>query len=95
VCVAVPARRGRPELALGNIAGTLIHFAAFNASVIALVKPLQLDHDTTSFYLPAATASPAIFAALLLIRRRLGRAEGAALLVLYGAYLAVAVALSS
>ena len=41
--VAVPARRGRPELALGNIAGTIIHFAALNAGVIALVKPLALD----------------------------------------------------
>jgi cation:H+ antiporter len=93
--VAVPARRGRPELALGNIAGTIIHFATFNAGVIALVKPLTLDHDTTSFYLPAAAASPAIFAAVLLTRRRLGRSESAVLLVLYAAYLAVAVALSS
>jgi cation:H+ antiporter len=93
--VAVPARRGRPELALGNIAGTIIHFAALNAGVIALVKPLALNHDTTSFYLPAAALSPAIFAILLLVRRRLGRAEGAALLLLYVAYLAVAIALFS
>jgi cation:H+ antiporter len=93
--VAVPARRGRPELALGNIAGTIIHFTALNAGVIALVKPLRLDHATTSFYLPAAAASPAIFAAVLLARRRLGRAEGAALLLLYAGYLAGAIALSS
>jgi cation:H+ antiporter len=92
--VAVPARRGRPELALGNIAGTIIHFAAFNAGVIALVKPLTLDHDTTSFYLPAAAASPAIFAALLVTRHRLGRIEGAALIALYAAYLAAAIAIS-
>jgi hypothetical protein len=32
--VAVPARRGRPELALGNIAGTIVHFAALNAGLI-------------------------------------------------------------
>ena len=29
--VAIPARRGRPELALGNIAGTIVHFIAFNS----------------------------------------------------------------
>lgn len=92
--VAVPARRGRPELALGNIAGTIIHFAAFNAGVIALVKPLALDHDTTRLYLPAAAASPAILAALLLARHRLGRIEGAGLVALYGAYLAVAIIVS-
>ena len=39
--VAVPARRGRPELALGTIGGTIVHFAALNAGVIALVKPLN------------------------------------------------------
>jgi|SRR5947208_2089322 len=93
--VAVPARRGRPELALGNIAGTIIHFAAFNPGVIALVKPLTLDHDTTTFYLPAAVVSPAVFAALLLVRRRLGRTEGAFLVLLYAAYVVVAIVLSS
>jgi cation:H+ antiporter len=93
--VAVPARRGRPELALGNIAGTIVHFAALNAGIIALVKPLTLDHDTTSFYLPAAAVSPAILAAALLARRRLGRIEGAALLALYAAYLAIAITIST
>src|SRR3954454_813959 len=63
--VAVPAKRGRPELALGNIAGTIAHFAAFNAGVIALVKPLALDHPTRVFYLPAAVAATAIFCLLL------------------------------
>jgi cation:H+ antiporter len=93
--VAVPARRGRPELALGNIAGTIIHFVAFNAGVIGLVRPLALDHDTTRLYLPAAAASPAILAALLLARRRLGRIEGAGLIGLYGAYVAVAIIIST
>jgi cation:H+ antiporter len=93
--VVIPARRGRPELALGNIAGTIIHFAALNAGLIALVKPLTLDYQTTRFYLPAAAASPAVLAALLLARGRLGRSEGAALLALYAAYLALAVAVSS
>lgn len=93
--VAIPARRGRPELALGNIAGTIVHFAAFNAGVIALVKPLALDHETTRLYLPAATVSPAIFAAVFLARRRLGRLEGSGLISLYLAYLAVAVIIST
>jgi cation:H+ antiporter len=93
--VAVPARRGRPELALGNIAGTIIHFTALNAGVIALVKPLALGHDTTRFYLPAAAISPAILAVLLLARRRLGRVEGAALVGLYAAYIAAAITIAS
>lgn len=44
--VVVPTRRGKPELALGNIAGTIVHFISFNIGVIALVKPLSLDSAT-------------------------------------------------
>jgi cation:H+ antiporter len=93
--VAVPARRGRPELALGTIGGTIVHFAGLNAGVIALVKPLDLGHDTTHFYLPVAAISPAILAGILLARKRLGRVQGAALIALYVAYVGVAVAIST
>jgi cation:H+ antiporter len=93
--VAVPARRGRPELALGTIGGTIVHFAGLNAGVIALVKPLNLDNDTTHFYLPVAAISPAILAGVLLLRKRLGRVEGAVLVALYGVYVGVAVAIST
>jgi cation:H+ antiporter len=91
---AVPARRGRPEIGLGNIAGTVVHFAALNAGIIAIVKPLTFGGDTTRFYLPVAVASPAILAAVLVVRKQLGRIEGAALTGLYAAYVAVAIAVS-
>jgi cation:H+ antiporter len=93
--VVVPARRGRPELSLGTIGGTIVHFAALNAGVIALIKPLTLGHDTTRFYLPAAAVSPAIFATLLVARKQLGRIEGAALVGLYVAYVTVAICISA
>jgi cation:H+ antiporter len=92
---AVPARRGRPEIALGSLAGTIVHFVALNAGIIALVKPLMLGHDTTRYYLPIAVVSPAILAVLLLVRKRLGRIEGAALTALYLAYLAGAIVIST
>ena len=63
-----PIGRGcRPEIALGNISGTVVHFAALNAGIIAIVKPLTLGADTTRFYLPVAVASPAIFAGVLVV----------------------------
>ena len=92
---AVPARRGRPEIGLGSISGTVVHFAALNAGIIAIVKPLTLGSDTTSFYLPVAAVSPAILAAVLVLRKRLGRLEGAALTGLYVAYVAAAIAVST
>ncbi len=92
---AVPARRGRPEIGLGSIAGTIVHFVALNAGVVALVKPLTLGHETTRFYLPVAAVSPAIFSGVILVRKQLGRLEGAALTALYVAYVAVAIAIST
>jgi cation:H+ antiporter len=93
--VATPTRRGRPELALGNLAGTIVHFTSLNAGVIALVKPLTLDHDTTRYFLPVAAASPAILAAILLARKQIGRAEGTLLVGLYAVYLTVAIVITS
>src|SRR4051794_3802080 len=40
------ARRGRGDLALANVTGTIVHFAALNAGVIALVRPLDLNSAT-------------------------------------------------
>lgn len=89
--VAVPTRRGRPELALGNIAGTIVHFIAFNAAVIALVKPLSLDSATRALHLPVSVAATLVFCSLMAFRGRLGRAEGMGLVGLYSVYVAVAI----
>jgi cation:H+ antiporter len=92
--VAVPTRRGRPDLALGNIAGTIVHFAAFNAGVIAVVKPLEINHDTTTLHLPVAVGSTAVFCAVVAATRKIGRVEGAVLVVLYLTYVAAAIAIA-
>ena len=90
-----PNCTARGQLGLGNVSGTVVHFAAFNAGIIALVKPLTLGPETTRFYLPVAIASPAILAGVLVVRKQLGRIEGAALTALYVAYVAVAIAIST
>ncbi len=89
--MALPARRGRPDVALANVLGTVVHFIAFNAGVIALVQPLPLDDATLELHLPATLVATAALCALLALRGGLGRVEGAILLTLYGAYLALAV----
>jgi cation:H+ antiporter len=89
--VALPARRGRPDVALANVLGTVVHFIAFNAGVIALVQPLPIDAATRHLHLPAAVIATAALCALLAIRNGLGRLEGGVLLALYATYLALAV----
>jgi cation:H+ antiporter len=93
--VAVPARRGRADVAIANILGTIVHFACLNAGLIALVRPLELDDASRFLHLPVAAASPAVFVALFALRRGLGRMEGSLLLGLYVAYVAVAIAVSA
>jgi cation:H+ antiporter len=92
--VAVPAKRGRSDVALGNIIGTVAHFIAFNAGVIALVKPLELDDITRHLHLPVAAVGVPLVCLLLIFRSRVTRGEGLGLLAVYVAYLAVAVVMS-
>jgi cation:H+ antiporter len=54
--VAVPARRGRPDVAVANIGGTAIHFLTLNAGILAVVLPLHLDDATPRLHLPVAVA---------------------------------------
>jgi cation:H+ antiporter len=90
--VAVPAKRGRGDVAIGNIVGTVAHFIAFNAGVIALVKPLQLDDVTRHLHLPVAALSVPLVCFLLIVRERVSRWDGVLLLAAYAAYIAVAIA---
>jgi cation:H+ antiporter len=92
--VAAPARRGRADVALANVVGTIVHFIAFNAGVIALVRPLDLDSDSRWLHLPAAAVSPLLLAGLLAWRGGLSRATGAFLLALYAGYVAASVAVA-
>ena len=89
--IAVPARRGRPDMAAANIGGTAIHFLTLNAGILAVVVPLQLDDATMRLHLPVAVAAPAVFCLILLLRGGLGRLEGALLSAFYAAYIAAAV----
>jgi cation:H+ antiporter len=89
--VALPARRGRPDVALANVLGTVVHFIAFNAGVIALVQPLPIDAATRHLHLPAAVVATAALCALLATRNGLGRLEGGVLLALYATYLTLAI----
>ena len=89
--IAVPARRGRPDMAAANVGGTAIHFMTLNAGILAAVRPLHLDDATMRLHLPVAVAAPAVFCLILLLRGGLGRLEGALLSSFYAAYIGAAV----
>ncbi|MGH2617847.1 MAG: sodium:calcium antiporter, partial [Thermomicrobiales bacterium] len=89
--VAVPARRGRADMAAANIGGTAIHFLTLNAGILAAVVPLPLDEATMRLHLPVAVLAPPVFCLVLILRGGLGRGEGVFLSTLYVAYIAAAV----
>jgi cation:H+ antiporter len=89
---AVPAREGRPEVAAGNLVGTLLYFLWFNMGLIALIFPVRVAPLVMRLdwpYLIGVTWLATLFFA----RGQVGRAEGLFLVGLYGAYIVLHVAL--
>ncbi len=93
--VAVPARRGRGDVALANVFGTIVHFSALNAGVVALVRPIELDWATRHLHLPMAALSAAVLAVATSAGAGLSRRDGALLVAAYAAYVAASVALAT
>jgi cation:H+ antiporter len=88
---AVPAREGRPEVAAGNLVGTLLYFLWFNLGLIALIFPVRADPLVVRLdwpYLIGVTWLATLFFA----RGRVGRPEGALLVALYTLYVALHIA---
>ena len=85
--MVAPARRGHPDLAWGNVVGTVVVLLAFNLGVIALVRPLTADPLVLRLHAPYLLACTLLVASALLSARRLGRAMGAVLVGLYLLYL--------
>jgi cation:H+ antiporter len=85
----LPIRRGVPDLATGNLFGTLPAFAAGALGVAALVRPLDVDSVASTGYLAAAFLY-AVVATVFLARGRAGRLLGAFVLFCYAGWLVVA-----
>jgi cation:H+ antiporter len=85
----LPIRRGTPELATGNLFGTLPAFAAGVLGLAALVRPLDADSAAATGYLAMAVLY-SVVATVFVARGRAGRWLGGFLLLFYAAWLAVA-----
>lgn len=87
VLEALPAFRGFPELSVGNALGTLTFLLTGSLGTIALVRPVEVPAAVVHYHLPALAVT-VLLAGALLARGRLGRAEGALLVLTYVAYVA-------
>ncbi len=85
--VLAPARRGHPEIAWGNVVGTVVILLAFNLGVIALAHPLTVDPLVLRLHAPYLIGCTLLVGTALLRAQRLGRGMGALLVLLYLLYL--------
>jgi cation:H+ antiporter len=82
----LPIRRGTPELATGNLFGTLAAFTSGVLGVAALVRPLDLDGASATAFLGAAVLY-AVVATAFLSRGQAWKGTGILVLLLYAAWL--------
>jgi cation:H+ antiporter len=85
----LPIRRGTPELATGNLFGTVAAFSTGVLGIAALVRPLSIDSAATSAFLAAAVLYTVV-AVGFLARGKAGRLMGLLVLVLYVGWLVFA-----
>ncbi|MGH2764372.1 MAG: sodium:calcium antiporter [Actinomycetota bacterium] len=88
----LPVRRGSPDLATGNLFGTLAAFTTGVLGVAALVRPLEIDAVGAVAFLGVAFLY-AVVATAFLARGRAGRLLGAFVLASYAAWLVAAAAI--
>jgi cation:H+ antiporter len=85
----IPARRGEPDLAIGNLLGTLAAFCSGVLGVAALVRPLDVDSAAALAFLGAAFLYTVV-ATTFLARGKAGRGVGVFVLAFYAAWLVTA-----
>jgi cation:H+ antiporter len=85
----LPARRGAPDLAIGNLLGTLAAFCSGVLGVAALVRPLDVDSAAALAFLGAAFLYTVVATAFL-ARGKAGRGVGLFVLAFYAAWLVTA-----
>jgi cation:H+ antiporter len=88
----LPVRRGTPELATGNLFGTLAAFTTGVLGLAALVRPLQVD-GAGSLALLGAAVLYAVVGTTFLSRDRVGKVVGAVVILAYAGWLFVASAI--
>ena len=85
--MVAPARRGHPELAWGNVVGTVVILLTFNLGLVAMIRPLTADPLVLRLHAPYLAGCILVVALAVVWARRLGRPMGALLLALYALYL--------
>ncbi len=83
--VVAPIRKGRVNIALGNIVGSLIFFSTGNVGLLALTRSFSVESSVISFYWPYLFATT-LLVGLFLLRGKVRRLEAVPLALIYISY---------
>ncbi len=81
------ALRGRPDITVGNVIGSILAFFLCNAGLIALVRPVPVSDAVLHFYGPMCAGTVAVVT-LFMLRHHVPRWAGGVLVVLYAVFFA-------
>jgi cation:H+ antiporter len=82
----VAAVRGEAEFSVGNVVGSNIYNVLAVIGIIAVVRPIGVADGVRGFEFPALLAFTGLLVALMYRGERISRADGAVLVVGYGAF---------
>ncbi len=88
----VAARRGHPEIALGNVVGSNIFNICMVLGICALIRPLPVAAAEHGLRMVLGLGLTAVLGVLFMTRTRISRRAGGILLVCYLGYLTAEVA---
>ena len=94
VTAVVAARKGHPEVAFGNVAGSNIYNILLIGGTTMLLAPQPVPEDLLPLNLTVMTAAAIALLLFPLSRRRIGRMTGALMIAVYGNFLALQVAIA-
>jgi len=83
--IVEPIRKGRVNIAIGNIVGSLIFFSTGNIGLLALTRGFSIDSSVISFYWPYLFATT-LLVGLFLLRGKVRRLEAIPLALIYLSY---------
>jgi cation:H+ antiporter len=83
--VVTPIKKGRVNIAVGNIVGSLIFFSTGNVGLLAVTRDLSVEASVISFYWPYLFASTLLIG-LLLLRGKVAKLEAIPLALIYVSY---------
>jgi len=78
----IPAKKGLPEVVIGNVTGSSIFQILFTVGIAAVIRPLQVEREALTFVFPAVIIAWLLLLTVVL-RGRTERALGVGFMVLY------------